>query len=104
MGGEDKVSAGVTFLFFGNRKVESDFLYRNEFGAYVRDKKLKLVTAFSRDQPHKIYVQHRLAEEKVAVWNALSKRDAVLYISGSSKGMQTFFIIVHLTACISCTL
>jgi|EP00945_MAST-04E_sp_MAST-4E-sp1_P006819 sulfite reductase alpha subunit-like flavoprotein len=78
---------GQTYLFFGNRKAGSDFLYKDEFNAYARDKKLNLITAFSRDQAHKVYVQHRLVEAKEAVWDQLSRKDAVLYISGSSKGM-----------------
>ena len=46
---------------------------------------IELYTAFSRDQPQKIYVQTRLREQGQRVWNAL--QNGVLYISGSAKQM-----------------
>lgn len=38
------------WLFFGCRNESCDFFYRHEFEGYVRNGKLKLFTAFSRDQ------------------------------------------------------
>ena len=50
---------GETHLYFGCRNKEKDFIYREELEKYVEDGVLTLHTAFSRDQPEKIYVTHR---------------------------------------------
>src|SRR3569832_507794 len=47
-------------LFFGEQHRDSDFLYGTEWLKYQKEGKLhELDLAFSRDQAHKIYVQHR---------------------------------------------
>ena len=48
-----------SLLYFGSRNKEADFFFREDFSRVPR---LDLVTAFSRDQEDKIYVQHRMAE------------------------------------------
>ena len=50
---------GQTHLYFGCRNKDKDFIYREEMEKYVEDGVLTLHTAFSRDQPEKIYVTHR---------------------------------------------
>ena len=50
---------GETHLYFGCRNKDKDFIYREELEKYVEDGVLTLHTAFSRDQPEKIYVTHR---------------------------------------------
>lgn len=49
--------------------------------------KLKVVTAFSRDTPQKIYVQHKLEEHSETVWHVL--QTGSFYICGDAKRMAT---------------
>jgi len=66
-------SGGVPHvLFFGCRHEARDFLYQEELKAWQESGLLKLVTAFSRDQDHKIYVQHRMLEEGAMLWERIA--------------------------------
>jgi len=75
-----------TVLFFGCQKSTEDFLYADEFDQAIKmapKPALKeLVSAFSREQAHKVYVQHRLKERKEQVEQYL-KDGAYVYICGS---------------------
>lgn len=42
--------------------------------------------AFSRDQPQKVYVQHKMREQSQRIWNLLAE-GAAIYIAGSSTKM-----------------
>jgi len=56
---------GTTVLFFGCWHSDQDFIYRDELNeALTSDPPVlkELVTAFSREQKEKVYVQHRLKE------------------------------------------
>lgn len=54
---------GKNWLFFGEQRRESDFLYESELTALQKDGVLtRLDLAFSRDQTEKIYVQHKMKE------------------------------------------
>lgn len=44
--------------------------------------------AFSRDQPQKVYVQHKMRENSQRVWDLLSDGAAV-YVAGSSTKMPS---------------
>jgi len=52
----------------------------------VQDGRLVLRTAFSRDQPAKIYVQDLLCEDADKVWT-LIKGGAHLYVCGDARHM-----------------
>lgn len=73
-------------LFFGGRSMKGDFFFEEEWSGLVARGLLELVTAFSRDQDHKIYVQHRIAEHKDRVLKLLSE-GGVIYIAGNAKDM-----------------
>lgn len=74
-------------LFFGCRRSACDWLYRGELEALVSDKQLAhLGVAFSRDQPQKVYVQHKIREAGALVYAAL-EAGGVIMISGSSEKM-----------------
>ena len=69
-----------TILFFGCRSRANDFLYSEdwEFGSALNgDPDIfdgaseKMVVAFSRDQPQKIYVTDKIEEHGVLVWKLL---------------------------------
>jgi sulfite reductase (NADPH) flavoprotein alpha-component len=78
---------GRNWLFFGNPRRASDFLFEDELTAYCRDGLLdRLDTAFSRDQPHKIYVQHRMLEHSAELW-AWLEEGAHLYVCGDADRM-----------------
>lgn len=87
---EDRRATGArgrNWLFFGNPRRASDFLFEDELSAYHRDGLLdRLDTAFSRDQPHKIYVQHRLLEQAAELW-AWLEDGAYLYVCGDAERM-----------------
>jgi sulfite reductase (NADPH) flavoprotein alpha-component len=53
---------GRNWLFFGEQSRAWGFYYGDEMTAWQRNGFLRLDLAFSRDQAHKIYVQHRMRE------------------------------------------
>lgn len=85
---QDRTMRGIggNYFFFGSRSAKADFFFEQEWTYLEALGLLHLVTAFSRDQDHKIYVQHRIEEHKDKVWQLMSK-DAVMYIAGNAKDM-----------------
>ncbi len=80
-------ATGRNWLFFGEQHQATDFLYGEEFLEYQRKGKLqRLDLAFSRDQAHKIYVQHRMLEQGKEIWAWLQK-GAYFYVCGDAKRM-----------------
>ncbi|MGL4395091.1 MAG: diflavin oxidoreductase, partial [Hyphomicrobium sp.] len=78
---------GKSWLVFGERNFTNDFLYQLEWQDHLAAGALSRIdVAFSRDQPEKIYVQHRLWErrDEIAGWIA---DGAHLYVCGDEKGM-----------------
>ncbi len=58
-------ASGRSWLFFGDRKFTHDFLYQLEWQDALKDGALtRMDVAFSRDQPEKVYVQHRMWERR----------------------------------------
>ncbi len=65
---------GKNWLFFGDQRSESDFLYREELDTYLQTGQLtRLSTAFSRDQEQKVYVQDRMMESAVEIFEWLEE-------------------------------
>lgn len=80
-----KFPVGPTELFFGIRRRDLDFLYQDEFAYYKNSGSLSaLYLASSREQLHKIYVQHLVAKHAEHVWKLL-KRGAHVYVCGGSS-------------------
>lgn len=78
---------GKTWLFFGERRFHSDFLYQIEWQKLLKDGYLeKIDVAFSRDQKEKIYVQHRLLEKQKELYEWLNN-GATIYLCGDMKQM-----------------
>lgn len=80
-------ATGKNWLFFGDQKKATDFLYEKEFAAMLEKGTLtRLDTAFSRDQAHKVYVQDRMHENGAELWKWL-KEGAYFYVCGDAKRM-----------------
>ena len=78
---------GKTWLFFGDRNRATDFLYEEEINAWRGKGVLhRLDTAFSRDQPEKIYVQQRMLENAAELWRWLEE-GAYFYVCGDASRM-----------------
>ncbi|KAK9765095.1 hypothetical protein K7432_006850 [Basidiobolus ranarum] len=79
---------GSTLLFYGCRHREEDFLYVDEWESmFQKLPNSELITAFSREQQHKIYVQHKLKEHQEQVWNLIHNEDCYFYVCGDAKNM-----------------
>ncbi len=82
-----KGDRGDNWLFFGDQHQASDFLYREQWAAMQKDGTLtRLDTAFSRDQPQKIYVQDRMRENAAELY-AWLERGAYFYVCGDATQM-----------------
>jgi sulfite reductase (NADPH) flavoprotein alpha-component len=79
---------GKNWLFFGSQHEHCDFAYRDEFEAFKKEKILtRLDCAWSRDQPEKIYVQHRLMENAGEIWKWLDAEGAHFFVCGDARRM-----------------
>ncbi|KAM4850693.1 NADPH-dependent diflavin oxidoreductase 1 isoform 4-T5 [Urocitellus parryii] len=88
---QERVAQGQTgnFLFFGCRWRDQDFYWGDEWQELEKRGCLTLVTAFSREQGRKVYVQHRLRELGPLVWELLDRRGAYFYLAGRRVGSPT---------------
>ncbi len=85
--GEPRVDAGDTYLFFGCRDPDLDFLYREELEGQRDRGVLKVLdVAFSRVGPTKVHVQDRIRERKEEVAKILMEGGS-LFVCGDGGGM-----------------
>ncbi len=77
---------GRNWVFFGERNRASDFYYEDFWTDLEKQGRIRLDTAFSRDQSEKIYVQHRMLENKKTLWNWL-QTGAYFYVCGDAEQM-----------------
>ena len=78
---------GRNWLFFGNPRFTSDFLYQVEWQQALKNGQLhRLDLAFSRDQAHKIYVQQRIRQSGKDLY-AWLENGAHLYVCGDAARM-----------------
>ena len=84
---ESTQSKGDNWLFFGDQKSETDFLYKDMLQDYAERGTLKrLDTAFSRDQEHKIYVQDRMRENGAEIFSWLES-GGYFFVCGDASRM-----------------
>ena len=84
---EDQGANGNSWLFFGEQRFRSDFLYQTEWQKFLKDGTLeKMNVAFSRDQEEKVYIQHKLLEEAANVYEWI-EQGATLYICGDINNL-----------------
>ncbi len=78
---------GRNWLFFGDQRRASDFLYESEWDEWLKSGALtRLDLAFSRDQDRKVYVQDRMRESAAELWKWLQE-GAYFYVCGDAKRM-----------------
>ena len=78
---------GRTWLFFGDQREATDFLFKPELQGWLEDGTLsRLDVAFSRDQASKIYVQDRMREKAADLWRWLQE-GGHFYICGDAMRM-----------------
>ncbi|MBA2431529.1 MAG: sulfite reductase subunit alpha [Chthoniobacterales bacterium] len=80
-------ATGRAWLFFGSQREKCDYFYQDEFDQLQSEGFLtKMSCAFSRDQEHKIYVQHRMLENGPELWKWL-EAGAHFFVCGDAKRM-----------------
>ena len=80
-------------LYYGCRRRDEDFLYRDEWDEYAKelDNKLKLRLSLSREvfkpDGSKLYVQDLIWEDREYIADAILNKRGYVYICGEGKGM-----------------
>lgn len=77
---------GRTVLFFGNRNEKKDYFYSEEFKELELKYPFQIITAFSRDQEKKVYVQDKIYENGSIIVETL-ENNGYIYVAGNSKQM-----------------
>ncbi len=78
---------GENWLFFGERRFRTDFLYQVEWQKWLKSGLLtRMDVAFSRDGPEKTYVQHRMLEQARELY-AWLEEGAYFYVCGDASRM-----------------
>ncbi len=79
---------GKNWLFFGAQREKCDYAYKEDFDRFKRDGVLtRLDCAWSRDQAHKIYVQHRILENAPEIWKWIDSEGAQFFVCGDARRM-----------------
>ncbi len=78
---------GRNWLFFGDQSEKTEFYYKEQIETWLDNGTLyKFTSAWSRDQPEKIYVQNRMAENGEQLWQWIDN-GAYFYICGDKNRM-----------------
>lgn len=74
---------GAILLYLGSRHQREEYLYGEEWEAYLAAGVVTLVgSAFSRDQPQKIYIQDRMRQTLDSIIKAYVKDEGSFYLCG----------------------
>ena len=80
-------ASGKNWLFFGEQRRNCDFFYKEQLEELQKEGVLtRFDTAFSRDQRHKIYVQHRMLENSKDIFDWLES-GAQFFVCGDAARM-----------------
>lgn len=89
------IPTAPVIFFFGCRSEKDDFIYQDFWlshsqknGVLSEEKGGGFYVAFSREQAHKVYVQHKIREQSRKIWSLLSQGAAV-YVAGSANKMPS---------------
>ncbi|KAI9316606.1 hypothetical protein BX666DRAFT_2019230 [Dichotomocladium elegans] len=74
-------------LIFGCRYRDKDYHYKAEWEKLEAQGRLKILTAFSREQDQKFYVQDCVRQNGKMLWNLIENKQAKVVLSGSSGKM-----------------
>ncbi len=79
---------GKNWLFFGDQRVKTDFLYQKEWESALENGTLtRLDCAWSRDQAYKIYVQDKIREAGAEIWKWMNDEGGFFFVCGDAKRM-----------------
>lgn len=78
---------GPTVLLYGGRNRDSDYFFEDEWTELKKRIPLQILTAFSRDQQHKVYVQDTVRENFTLFFRLLHDMQGSVFICGSSGRM-----------------
>lgn len=81
-----KQAPGKNWLFFGEWTRTHDYFYEDFWEGLRKEGKLQVDLAFSRDQEHKIYVQHRMLEKGAELYKWLQE-GAYFFVCGDAHRM-----------------
>ena len=88
---QDRQATGAkakNWLFFGAQRESCDYAYKEDFAQFQSDGILtRLDCAWSRDQSHKIYVQHKMLENAAEIWKWIDSEGAQFFVCGDAKRM-----------------
>ena len=94
-GPEGLADWGSIRLYFGCRRSDVDFLYKDEWSEYAKELQGKFIMrcAFSREPPFKadgskIYVQDLILEDREQIADSIINGKGYVYICGDAKGMS----------------
>ncbi|KAI1163363.1 sulfite reductase flavoprotein component [Nemania serpens] len=74
---------GAILLYLGSRHQREEYLYGEEWEAYLDSGVITLLgAAFSRDQPRKIYIQDRMRQTLNDIVSAYIKKEGSFYLCG----------------------
>ncbi|KAL4936031.1 NADPH-dependent diflavin oxidoreductase 1 [Aspergillus oleicola] len=76
-----------SILLYGGRNRSSDFFFEEEWNALAELIKLRVLTAFSRDQKNKVYVQDVVKDHSATVFDLLHDKGGAVFVCGSSGRM-----------------
>lgn len=86
---QERIKSGATgsnWLFFGERHRAHEYLYGEYWEKLAAEGALRVDNAFSRDQEHKIYVQHKMLEHGKEFFDQL-ENGAYVYVCGDAHKM-----------------
>lgn len=88
---------GPMTLFFGGRYSKAEYYYRDEMQAFEKEGLVKCCNAWSRDQKHKVYVQHKIQEEADSIWEHLGKEKSrgYFFLCGSKQPEKDSYTAIH---------
>lgn len=79
-------ASGKNWLFFGEWTRAHDYFYENYWTELEAKGNLRVDLAFSRDQEHKVYVQHRMHEHAPEFFRWLEE-GAYIFVCGDARRM-----------------
>uniref|UniRef100_A0A6S8FYT5 FAD-binding FR-type domain-containing protein n=1 Tax=Aplanochytrium stocchinoi TaxID=215587 RepID=A0A6S8FYT5_9STRA len=79
---ESGIDVGPCVLYFGARHKAQEWLYGEELEKYEGKGLVKLGLAWSRDQEHKVYIQHKITEDGELLKKYLGEDKGYFYLCG----------------------